>query len=94
MDDGCGGKVNCGLCVGANETCTANVCTECTPKTCTDLGKSCGKTSDGCGHTIQCAGCSSGEVCLTNGTCCQPLTCAIFSGTGSDGCGGTIDCQG
>jgi hypothetical protein len=29
---------------------------------------------------------------LTNGSCCQPLTCDNFSGVGSDGCGGSLRC--
>ena len=43
--------------------------------------------------------CSAGEVCLSDGSCCTPLTCPTGTpdrlygcGSGSDGCGGTLDC--
>jgi hypothetical protein len=58
------------------------------------LERTCGKIDDGCGRTVTCPGCSVSEVCLANGSCCQPLTCDTFSGVGPDGCGGTLNCPG
>jgi hypothetical protein len=69
------------------------VCAVCTPKTCASLERSCGKIDDGCGHTVTCPGCASDQVCLANGSCCQPLTCADVSGVAPDGCGGTVNCS-
>ncbi|MCK5043684.1 hypothetical protein KAR52_01615 [Candidatus Pacearchaeota archaeon] len=40
----------------------------CSPHTCTSLGYSCGTWSDGCGGTIYCGACASGETCPA-GTC-------------------------
>lgn len=94
MDSGCGYAIDYGACANAGEGCTANVCTPCTPKTCAELGKSCGKADDGCGHAIQCGACAAGQVCLSNNTCCLPLTCETFTGAGPDGCGGYLECQG
>jgi hypothetical protein len=95
--DGCGGVLVCGSANGgcpSGQSCVSNTCKVCAPKNCAELGKSCGSTSDGCGHTLQCGGCAVGQVCLSNNTCWQPLTCNTFTGSGSDGCGGYIECQG
>ncbi|MDP9036056.1 MAG: carboxypeptidase-like regulatory domain-containing protein, partial [Myxococcota bacterium] len=35
----------------------------CQPKTCADLGFTCGPNADGCGHLVDCGGCSAGEFC-------------------------------
>ncbi len=74
----------------------------CTPKTCGDLGVSCGPAGDGCGKLLQCGTCSGCEVCggggqsgVCGGQCCQPKTCAalgISCGPAGDGCGGQLDC--
>lgn len=94
MDTGCGYDIDCGTCAQAGESCVANVCTPCAPKTCAQLGKSCGQTDDGCGNMTLCGPCADGQVCLSNNTCCQPITCESFTGAGPDGCGGFIQCQG
>jgi len=56
VPDGCGGTLNCGECPAPN-SCggggTPNVC-GCTPKSCDELGKSCGSHSDGCGGIVRC----------------------------------------
>ena len=60
--------------------------TQCTPKTCADLGETCGKHQDGCGAEVDCGACA---------TACQPKTCAQLGkscGSHPDGCGGTRDC--
>lgn len=65
----------------------------CAPKTCAELGKSCGLQDDGCGQAIDCGGCNG--ACL-GGVCnCQPKTCADAAaacGPTDDGCGGVLDC--
>jgi hypothetical protein len=40
----------------------------CAPVTCAGLGKNCGSLSDGCGNTLACGTCSSGNICV-NGAC-------------------------
>ena len=50
----------------------------CVPKTCTLLDYECGSVTDGCGNTLNCGGCSSGNIC-SGGTCVpdsisRPLT--------------------
>ncbi|MGC9309589.1 MAG: hypothetical protein ACP5D2_02740 [Candidatus Nanoarchaeia archaeon] len=80
-------------------TCENGECiSDCTPETCSSLGKECGSWSDGCGGTIDCGTCSAGYKCY-NGQCvsdaCEPETCSSLGkecGSWSDGCGGTIDC--
>ena len=37
--------------------------TVCVPKTCTDLSYNCGMNGDGCGGTLDCGGCPSGQFC-------------------------------
>ena len=80
----------------------------CVPKSCAVLGLSCGTNSDGCGGTIDCGSCASGEFCGgggyskcgaglggVDGGSCMPLTCLALGlncGMNSDGCGGTMDC--
>ena len=75
----------------------------CTPATCQSLGNQCGAASDGCGGTLNCGGCASGEMC-SSGLCvdasvppppCVPDTCQSLGtqcGVASDGCGGTLNC--
>jgi len=42
--------------------------TTCTPKTCSQLGKTCGTWDNGCGTQINCGTCSTGQTC-SNGIC-------------------------
>ena len=83
-DDGCDGS--CGSCSGY-DSCggggTAGVC-GCTAATC---GSSCGTISDGCGHDLDCGGCSSGYDCVNNS--CTPScshdcygSCDTYNGCG------------
>lgn len=62
----------------------------CQPLTC-QPGQ-CGARPDGCGGTLACGGCATGE-CL-DGLCpCSAGTCGPGScGRPTDGCGGTLDC--
>jgi hypothetical protein len=54
-------------------------------------------SSYGCGGTLDCGTCPSGQTCTNNvcGSGCTPLTCAgleMNCGTTADGCGGTLTC--
>jgi hypothetical protein len=70
----------------------------CTPKTCAQLGAVCGSASDGCGGTLACGTCPTGQTCNSSNQCvgtCTPTTCAQLGavcGSASDGCGGTLAC--
>ncbi len=70
---------------------------QCKPKTCAELGQQCGPANDGCGHTLDCGGCSGGSTC-SGGRCvpsCVPKrTCSggAQCGTQDDGCGDTLTC--
>jgi hypothetical protein len=71
----------------------------CTPRTCAEQGITCGSAPNGCGGTLACGTCPSGQVCSTGGTCagtsCTPTTCAALGvecGTWANGCGGTLTC--
>jgi len=75
----------------------------CAPKTCAQLGYSCGQAGDGCddGTVLDCGTCPSGQTCGGGGVgvcgmqTCIPRTCADASaqcGVIGNGCGGTVDC--
>jgi hypothetical protein len=73
----------------------------CTPKTCAQLGYSCGAQGDGCGGVINCGNCPAGQSCGGGGApgvCgggCLPRTCAQLGyscGQQGDGCGGVLNC--
>jgi hypothetical protein len=74
----------------------------CTPKTCAQLGASCGPAGDGCGNVIQCGNCTAPQTCGGGGqpsVCgsptCTAKTCAqlgIMCGPAGDGCGGLLQC--
>ncbi|HEY3351802.1 MAG TPA: hypothetical protein VGQ83_01015 [Polyangia bacterium] len=82
---------------------TADVPT-CTPRTCQQLGLTCGPAGDGCGNLIPggCGTCTPPAVCGgagVPGQCgqvsCAPLTCGqlgLACGPAGDGCGQIIDC--
>jgi hypothetical protein len=113
--DGCGGTLDCGTCTGC-ETCggstagttgKASVCGGacCQPTTCAAQNIACGPAGDGCGGTLSCGPCPTGETCGgggTHGQCgaidsgtCTPLTCAAQGfncGPEGDGCGGQLAC--
>ena len=72
------------------------------PPTCTKLtcsGIACGPASDGCGGTLDCGSCPTGEICTGTPAACitPPCTKATCPSGGScglipDGCGGNLDC--
>lgn len=73
----------------------------CEPKTCADLGATCGMQGDGCGGSIDCGTCTGTDVCGGAGdnrcgpNACTPKQCAQLNATCglvSNGCGTTIDC--
>ncbi|RKH89847.1 hypothetical protein D7Y21_09040 [Corallococcus sp. AB045] len=78
-------------------TTDAELFTACTPSvTCASEGKNCDAIPDGCGGTLDCGTCGSGQLCEAN-VCvsCTPTTCAEQGkncGSIPDGCGGTLAC--
>lgn len=47
----------------------------CQAKTCADVGATCGTASDGCGGTLSCGSCASGQTCDSQGgNHCRALT--------------------
>jgi hypothetical protein len=78
-----------------------NVADVCVPTSCAEQGRTCGPTTDGCGHSLDCGTCMSGETCGGAGVCdntggnCVPQTCmekGIFCGPTGDGCGNLLQC--
>jgi len=81
----------------------------CAPRTCKELGFTCGINADQCGSTVDCGACAAPELCggggfsrcggdLTaieaGGDLCQPQGCAPSQcGPAGDGCGHTIQCS-
>jgi hypothetical protein len=66
--DGCGSYIpDDSLCSG-DEICNSDCECVC-PNTCDSLGYECGIQNDGCGGTINCGPCPSGETCDDNGIC-------------------------
>jgi len=106
--DGCGNLISCGSCT-APDSCGVGGFSKCgnptigpdggmltcTPKTCGDLGYTCGENSDGCGNMISCGSCATGycggggfSQCGTGpdasadaGPLCTPITCASLDNT-------------
>jgi hypothetical protein len=105
--DGCGGALNCGVCVSP-QTCggggVPGQCggTPCSPRTCAQQNISCGPAGDGCGGSLNCGVCVSPQTCGGGGLpgqcgapACTPRTCAqqnVSCGPAGDGCGGVLAC--
>jgi hypothetical protein len=75
----------------------------CVPKTCAELGFTCGPAGDGCGGLIECGNCVAPATCGGGGKpsqCggnnnCTPATSCpalIKCGPTGDGCGGVLQC--
>ncbi|MFW5739540.1 MAG: hypothetical protein ACOC1F_04165 [Myxococcota bacterium] len=71
----------------------------CSPRSCAELGATCGVLDDGCGALIHCGSCAGLETCGGGGVLhqcgCTPRTCdAVGADCGEldDGCGETIAC--
>lgn len=77
--NGCGTCPGTGTQCSSGETCnpTTLTCEACTPLTQSQAcsGYDCGSVSDGCGGSITCGACGSGQTC--NGNVCEddPVTC-------------------
>ena len=54
------------ICGGDNTNSIFPTGAHCTPTTCAAQGKSCGTIPDGCGGTLNCGGCGSGQTCITH----------------------------
>ena len=89
--DGCGNPIQCGTCP-VPETCGVPGYSECGggfglgpdggpichPKTCVDLGFTCGPAADGCGGVLQCGICQFPDACGgggVHGECGNTLPC-------------------
>ena len=79
----------------------------CHPRSCQDLGYTCGWNGDGCNGAIMCGACSAPDFCggggfsrcgnppPDGGVGCAPKTCQELGytcGVNGDTCGGTVDC--
>jgi hypothetical protein len=80
----------------------------CTPITCASQSISCGPAGDGCGGSLDCGPCPTGQQCGGGGVfgqcvpippvdagTCQAQTCAqqgVGCGPAGDGCGASLDC--
>ncbi|MET0410591.1 MAG: hypothetical protein ABW217_04820, partial [Polyangiaceae bacterium] len=93
--DGCGSTIDCGSC-SAEQTCglvDANVCTSpadvCVPQSAEDAcaGKQCGLESDGCGHTVDCGTCPSGQGCGIQ----EAFQCDVIVGGSVTDCAARIE---
>ncbi|MDB4938145.1 MAG: Tryptophan synthase alpha chain [Labilithrix sp.] len=90
--DGCGGLIaECGKCAAGlrcggpnalSKCVSPSIGTGCVPKTCTDLGVQCGLAGDGCGGTLTCGTCPSGEQCGVTG---KPSQCVAATPASADG---------
>jgi hypothetical protein len=111
--DGCGNPLDCGTCAapafcgggGTNHCGLGGVDggSPCVPKTCAQLGATCGTQGDGCGNPMNCGACTAPAFCggggantcgqggVDGGAVCTPKTCAQLGancGQVGDGCGG------
>ncbi len=73
----------------------------CMPKSCAQLGAQCGVAPNGCGGSVTCGDCPSGQTCGGGGpnqcgtSSCTPKTCAQLGascGVVSDGCSAALNC--
>jgi hypothetical protein len=109
--NGCGGEIaSCGTCPpgetcgggGVPGHCGSLDSGSCVPRTCPQLGISCGPAGDGCGGLLNCGTCTPPLACGAGGTpgvcgmnSCMPLSCTgqgINCGPAGDGCGGQLNC--
>jgi hypothetical protein len=49
--------------------CDDGTCKACVPKTCQELGRTCGSADNGCGGTVNCGGCADCKKCSSGGAC-------------------------
>ena len=98
-DDPVDDSKSCNPACSTNEVCKDGECiVNCIPKTCDDLARECGAVDDGCGETLNCGMCETGNACDAMGKCvsvCTPKTCddlVIECGSVDNGCGTTLEC--
>ena len=98
VSNDCGGVYLCtsnngGVACTGEEYCGANSMpnhcgippASCMPRTCAELGHTCGLASDGCGHVLNCwAECNGNSNCT--GSCGDASACLADSGTGAQSC--------
>lgn len=83
----------CGSANGQTNQCVSPVVT-CTPKTCAQLGHSCGTASDGCGKALNCwPGCAPGDASC-GGSCGAAAACISNTTTGAQSCVSGVSCVG
>jgi hypothetical protein len=76
--DGCGNEIQCGMCTppqtcgggGTPGQCGLLDAGSCMPQSCQAQGVQCGTTGDGCGNTLTCPNCPTGQTCVL-GKCQQ-----------------------
>ena len=68
----------CGKACAAGSACIGSTCTACVPRTCKEIGATCGTISDRCGGTIDCGACSSIGVCNASNSCDCSVTCGPY----------------
>src|SRR2546423_1495030 len=85
--DNCNG---CGNVCPMGSACIGYDCVACTPKTCAQIGATCGAISDGCGHDLDCGTCSPIAVCSSNNcVCALPCSASCVDKQSDPGnCGG------
>jgi hypothetical protein len=84
--DGCEGTCP-DNCAQTGPTCNTATCLcegSCNPQTCSSLGKECGNWDNGCGTTITCGPCPTGQTCTPGGLCVQGDCPEGFSRCGDD----------
>ncbi len=69
--------------IGPAESAHVRECGQCTPSTCAEQGAECGGLDDGCGSTLDCGTCNTGETCnamnqcvATTSNCTCPSGCS------------------
>ena len=66
----------------------AKMGTACTATTCTALGYNCGTANDGCGNTLNCSTCATGQTCVANVCQSSGSSCTNACTSGAKQCSG------
>ncbi|WP_174464801.1 hypothetical protein [Myxococcus sp. CA039A] len=103
QDDDCDGAIDEGSSGIEGDVCQVDVVQACCePTTCQAQGKNCGALADGCGGTLNCGTCPSGQSCgaggVANVCACTPIpqatACNGKCGLVPNGCNGSWNCGG
>lgn len=73
---------------GSEATCISGQCVSCFMLTCDMFGYECGSFGNGCGGTMNCGTCETGENC-DSGYCVECVPDCSGKDCGGDGCGGS-----